>query len=85
MHKISTRLSVSQVAYVLKVMHELGLITAKSQWDMFRFVQENISSKKTDTIYAHRLNNKYYNVEGATKTSIKELLLRMLHHINTYK
>lgn len=81
-NKITTQLSVSQIAYMLKVMHEMGLITAKSQWDMFRFLQENVSSKRSDTISAHSLNNKYYHVEYATKASVKNLLLKMLHYIN---
>jgi hypothetical protein len=84
-NKITTQMSVAQLAYVLKIMHETGLITAKSQWDMFRFLQENVSSKRKETISAHSLNNKYYNVEDATKTSVKELLLKMIHHMNKAK
>jgi uncharacterized protein YcgL (UPF0745 family) len=84
-NKITTQLSVAQLAYILKVMHETGLITATSQWDMFRFVQENVGSKRKDTISAQSLNNKYYNVEAATKTSVKDLLLKILHHINKAK
>jgi hypothetical protein len=83
--KITTQFSVSQLAYILKIMHETGLITVKSQWDMFRFMQENVGSKRKETISAQSLNNKYYSVEAATKTSVKDLLLKLLNHINKAK
>jgi hypothetical protein len=76
---------VAQLAYVLKIMHETGVITVKSQWDMFRFLQENVGSKRKETVSAQSLNNKYYTVEAATKASVKELLLKMINHINKAK
>jgi hypothetical protein len=85
LNKISTRLSVAQLAYFVRVMYEIGLISVKSQWDIFRFLQENFSSKKTELISTQSLNNKYYNVEDSTKRAIKDVLIKMLNYINKSK
>jgi hypothetical protein len=84
-NKMTTQLSVAQLAYLFKIMHETGIISVKSQWDIFRFLQENVSSKRKETISAQSLNNKYYNVESATKASVKDMLLKMLQYINKAK
>jgi hypothetical protein len=84
-NKITTQLSVAQLAYLFKIMHETGIITVKSQWDIFRFLQENVSSKRKETISAQSLNNKYYNVESSTKASVKDQLLKLLQYINKAK
>lgn len=81
-NKIITKLSVAQLAYFLRVMYEIGMISVKSQWDIFRFLQENFSSKKKEIISTQSLNNKYYNVEESTKTVIKDVLIKMINYIN---
>ncbi len=83
--KLTTGLSVGQLAYLFRILQETGVIGVKSGNELFRFLQSNFSSKRQETISIHTLSNKYYNVEESTRKAVKEVVIKLLNHINKTK
>ncbi|WP_372772354.1 hypothetical protein [Mangrovibacterium sp.] len=61
--KLNTSLSVAELAYLFKALHEYGIIESKTKTDIYRFVCENFSSKQKDTIQEKSFANKFINPE----------------------
>lgn len=79
--KLITNLSVSQLAYLLKVFVDSGVILNKNQRDIIKFVSGGISTKKTESVSPDSLRSKFYNVEDSTKGAVKDLLINMLNQV----
>lgn len=80
--KIITKMSVAQSSYFFKVMYEIGMISNKNQREIFRFLSNNISTIKQENISFDSVSAKYYNVEHTTRLAVKDVIIRMLNHIN---
>jgi hypothetical protein len=83
--KLKTSLSVAQVAYLMRVMYEAGIITADNQREIARFVSESMCTERTSKISFESLYSKYYNIETSTNRAIKEVIIRMLNYVNKDK
>lgn len=80
--KMITQMSVAQLSYFTKVLYEIGEVSNKNQREVFRFLSSNICTRKQQDISATSISVKYYNVEHTTKLAVKDIVIRMLNHIN---
>lgn len=72
--KIETSLSVAQLACLLKMLYQAGVITNPVQMEMLEIATKMFRTKKTENIALESLHNKYYNVEDKTKETISDIL-----------
>lgn len=79
--KLTTNLSVPQLAYLLKVFVETGIILNKNQREIIRFVSSGFRTKKAETVSADSLRSKFYNIEDNTRNTVKDILINMLNHV----
>lgn len=79
--KIKTELSVSQLAYLIKILMEINLIQSKSVAALLRIIPNIFKTKRAESVGFSSLESKYYKPETSTKKSVRELLLRMIKHI----
>lgn len=78
---IPTNLSVSQWAFLLRVMHEVGIFKPQQQMDLFRAFGKILSTKRVSRISIDSLQSKYYNVEESTRSAIQEKIYQMLEAV----
>lgn len=79
--KIKTELSVSQLAYLLKVFIEVNIIQSKSVAALLRIIPKLFKTKRAESLGFSSLESKYYKPETSTKKTVRDLLLRMVKHI----
>lgn len=80
--KIMTSLSVSQVAYLIRIFHDLEIISCQNKSDFLGRVAHCVITKNTPEISLKSLKAKFYTVDPATKESVKNLLLELLNAID---
>jgi hypothetical protein len=80
--KIIMDVSVSQLAYLLRVFVETNVIKNKKVTDLFRFLSRFVITKRTEHISYDSLRGKYYNVETGTRSSVRIILTEMIRHID---
>lgn len=79
--KVKVNLSVSNLAYLVKVLCESGVIKTRNISEVLRFVAEGFSTPGADAISFDSLRMKYYNLETSSKKSVKDLILKLLKYI----
>ena len=57
--KLQLEISVSELAYMLRIMQEIGIISNKSKTEIYKFCVENVQTKKAENISFNALKNKY--------------------------
>ena len=72
--KVNTTPSVPQLAYTIRILKEVGIITNTNQSALIRFFSKYFTSAKNENISAESLRIKYYNPEKSTINSLQELL-----------
>lgn len=82
-HKLRTPLSVNQLAYFCKVLHDLKVIQSNNQTDVFKFIAENFETPNSKDISMQSLRSKYYIPDAKTKEAVKEIVIKMLNSINS--
>lgn len=82
LEKIETDLSVSQLAYLFRLMYEVGMLKVYNQTDLLKFISINFKTNNTQTISTRSLRSKYYNIDSATRESVKKLLEGLLAKLN---
>lgn len=80
--KLKMEISVAQVAYLLKVFLEMKVIQNNNLTEVLRFVTGFVTTKKAEQISFESVRGKYYAVENGTRASIRELLVKMVRHID---
>jgi vacuolar-type H+-ATPase subunit E/Vma4 len=80
--KLKMEMSVSQIAYVLRIFVETRLIHNKNISELIRFFAKFFQAKRLDSISYESLRVRYYNVEEGTRKSVRALLLQLVDHIN---
>jgi hypothetical protein len=78
-NKILIGLSVSQISYFINILMQVGIIKHTNHREVFRMISENFRTNVTDNISIDSLSSKFYNIETATKTSIKEKIIELLN------
>jgi hypothetical protein len=77
--KLSTELSVPQVAYFIRILVETGFIQNRNQKEVITFFDKHIKTRRAEKISTSSLHSKYYNIEEGTKESIRELVIKLLN------
>lgn len=80
--KLKTEMSVSQIAYMLRVFIEIKLIHNKNVSEVIRFFSRFFQTKRLENISYESFRVRYYNTEDSTRRSVRNILLMMVDHIN---
>ena len=79
--KIVTENSVSQVAYFLKLLVEVGAITNKNQRELLQFFAANVKTKQTSQISPESLRTKFYHTNEGTIEAVKDTIIKLLNEV----
>jgi len=77
-NKIEIKFTVAQLACIFKLLYSKNLINNKSQTEILEIISKIFKTPKAENISFESLQNKYYNIEDATKESVKELLTSLV-------
>lgn len=80
--KLKFEASVSQLAYLLKVMLETKIILNNNLSQVLHFLVQFVITKRSENISYGSLRSKFYNVENGTKESVRTMLSTMIHYID---
>jgi hypothetical protein len=75
-------LSVAQLAYLLRVFVEVNVIQNPNVTLLIRYVTRVFQTKRSRIIGYGSIYSKYYNAEDSTRKAVKEILLKMVRHID---
>ncbi len=78
--KFRTDLSVAQVAFMMKMMMETGLIKNKNTLEVLRYTAGIIQTNKTENIAWGSLRSKYYHPEHHAVMKIKDMAIQFLNY-----
>lgn len=81
--KIEFDISVSQLACLIKVFIEAGIIQNKNISELIRFLSKFAKTKRSESISNESFRIKYYNVESGTKQSVRNLFHTAISFINS--
>ncbi len=81
--KIEFDISVSQLACLIKVFIEAGIIQNKNISELIRFLARFVKTKRSESISNESFRIKYYNVESGTKQSVRNLFHTAISYINS--
>ena len=81
--KFEFDMSVSQFAYFIRTFIEAGVIQNKNISELIRFLARFVKTKRSENIAYESFRMKYYNVEGTTKNSVKNILHNAIGYINS--
>ena len=79
--KLKFEASVSQLAYLLKILIETRIIVNNNVTQIINFLVKFVITRKSESISSGSLRSKFYNVESGTKESVRSMLLSMIHYI----
>lgn len=80
--KLKFEASVSQLAYLLKVLIETKIILNNNLTQVINFIVRFVTTKKSESISYGSLRSKFYNVEAGTKESVRNMLSSMIQYID---
>ena len=80
--RMPLRLSVAQIAYVIRLLVDVELLNDIPLIDVFRFVCENFSSKKREAITLPNLSKEYYGITQFTAARVLAWFERITGRIN---
>ena len=83
--KIITGHSVSQVAFFLKLLVEIGAIINKNQKELIRLVASFVKTQQTEHNSPESLRTKYYNVDESTVDAVRDTIIKLLNETNNNK
>ncbi len=82
--KLKSQASVSQVAYMLRVLMETNILLNENVSEIMAFVVQVLNTPKSESISYSSIRSKYYDVESGTKESVRKMLLEMVKHIDNH-
>ena len=80
--KIKFTASVSQLAYLLKILIETKIILNNNLSQVLQFLVKHVVTKKSETISHGSIRSKYYVVENGTKESVRAMLTSLIQYID---
>ena len=80
-YKVETSLSVPQVACLIRLLVETGIIKNKNKTELIKFYAQYTQTKRQENITFHSFKSKFYNIEESSKQTVKELIIRFLNEI----
>ena len=81
--QIETSFSVPQLAFIIKILIEKGIIKNQSCRNLTQMAALYFKTKNTDIISPESLRLKAYAPDRAAVSKVKDILLELLNHINT--
>ncbi len=78
--KVKTVLSVSQLAYSIRLLKDSGIITNENKSDLIRFFSKNFSSAHAETISTDSFKGNYFRFDRAAVAHIQGVLNKLLLH-----
>ena len=57
--KLKTNLTVKEIAYLFRALHDEGIIEFRQKTDLFSFIADNFSSKQKDEVSANSIKNAF--------------------------
>jgi hypothetical protein len=82
--RLKTRLSVSQLAFLIKLLKEGGILDKDNIGEHFNFFATHFYTENTMFISADSLRKKSTDVEFATSQKLKAMLINMLNWVNEH-
>jgi len=79
--KIQVDMSLSQLAYILRIFVDLKLIQNKNLSDILRFFSKSCQVKQQSISY-ESFRVRYYNPEDSVRKSVRSILLKLVDYIN---
>ncbi|MEM9833159.1 MAG: hypothetical protein AAF944_21175 [Bacteroidota bacterium] len=79
--KVTTPLSVAQLAYIFRVFVETKTLEADNLSNLFRFVAENIRTTRQEEISFDSIRNKFYQTTETAKESVLDLFVSQVSYI----
>lgn len=80
--RIKTEMSVSQLAYLVKLLVDIKIIQNQNISDVMRFFAKFFQAKRLERISYESFRVRFYNAEDGTKRSVRSILLSLVDHIN---
>lgn len=80
--KLNLNLSVSQLAYLIKVLLNVGLLQNKNVSELIRFFSNSAATKKSEQVSFESLRIKFYNVESGTKAQVRDIIKCLFDYID---
>lgn len=80
--KLKFEASVSQLAYILKVLIETKILLNNNLTQVLNFLVRFVITKRSESISYGSIRSKFYNVENGTKESVKTMLASMIQYID---
>lgn len=80
--RLQTEMSVSQLAYLVKIFLDTKIIYNKNVSELIRFFSRFFQTRKLERISYESFRVRYYNTEEGTRRSVRTILMRLVDHIN---
>ncbi len=80
--KIELSLSVPQISYFFRILHDIGIINNSNQHEIFRVLSKSLKTQKTENISIGSLSSKYYSIDDSAKNVVKDVVFQMLNYVN---
>jgi hypothetical protein len=80
--KLKFEASVSQLAYILKVLIDTKIILNNNLSQVLHFLVRFVITKRSESISYGSIRSKFYNVETGTKESVRTMLASMIQYID---
>jgi hypothetical protein len=80
--KIKTTLSVPQLAYMIRILKEEGIIVNDNKAELIRFFSRHFSSAHNENISRESLRSKYFAFEDSTVKHVQAILNKLLLRSN---
>jgi hypothetical protein len=79
--KIKTDLTVQQLAYLFKLLLDLGIFKQRKRTDVMKFIADNFQTRKVEDISVNSLRSKFYATDDTTREVVKDVLIRMVKEV----
>ncbi len=79
--KVLTSLSVSQLAYLVRLFFDTGIIINKNHREVLKFISMGTQTKRAENISVESMRSKFYNIEDSTRETIKDLIINILNQV----
>ncbi|MEO6230413.1 MAG: hypothetical protein ABJB11_13660 [Ferruginibacter sp.] len=79
-----TALSVKQVALLIRILFDTGMIKSANQTEMLNNMATVLKTERKEIISPQNLRAKYYNIDEPTKNILKEWLFKMNDQLRKY-
>ncbi len=80
--KLELNCSVNELALLIRLLTESGIISFKNHKALMQQISETFKTSKVKEISPKSLSNKYYEIDDATISSVKGIIIDLLNHLN---